>query len=383
MSVFHFVYPREVSFESWDWTWPELYGIGGSETSVIEMSLRLAKRGHEVNVWGPLPEPRADEAHTFLVPDTGLYTWRNVDNLTGAALEEPGIWVIYRYPEFLDNFVGVKNGDQKIWFVAQDEIYRAFSVKERSEIVDRFICLCKAHVRQTEELFPGLRGKVVRSSNGISSDRIGKLLEESKIERNQNRLFYASSPDRGLETLLHVFERAREYNPDLELEVAYGFNNIDVIIDQDLNGVGKRYERRRGDMVRKMEELGVKMLGRLPQPEVWKKWLEAGIWCYPTNFRETSCIVSMEAQALGAIPITVPCWALRDNVQYGFILPGDVKEWPVCLARFIGETVRMSLNAGWQEEIRGEMMPWALKQFDWERFVIQWELWAEGAEALI
>lgn len=530
---FHFVFPREVTFEEWDWRWPRLHGIGGSETSVVEMSGRLAGRGHQVTVWAPIPK------------DDGDHGWRNVDDLEMDDLKEDGVWVVYRYPLFFDYFqeVGKRTG-QQLWLVAQDERYRTWDQEKdgtpvgdhRMELVDRVICLCQAHKEQTERMWPKLKGKVVQSSNGICSSAIREVIKEDGNQRNPNKLLYPSSPDRGLEFVLYVFERAREYNPDLELEVAYGFNNIDRIIQDNPNNVAPVARTNKEKMTGEMNRLGVKMMGRLPQPELWRRWLGTGIWCYPTTFKETSpvsgttlvetvggnfpikdlvgkefwvyscdakrnlaiskaknvtctrrntkvirltfregqgrntnhqkqlvltpdhevlcidgsyraagglyvgdrvlvfsrddamsarpfrvhkkvvsshiltkiesaghedvycmevepdhnfvangifvhnCIVSMEAQALGAIPIVTPTWAVRENVRHGFLLPGDVRENPTVLSRFVGEVTRMSLNPQWQEEIRGPMMEWALRWFDWDNFVRQWEDLANGLE---
>ncbi len=45
-------------------------------------------------------------------------------------------------------------------------------------------------------------------------------------------------------------------------------------------------------------------------------------------------------------------------------------------ARYTLELIRLASQPELQEQIRKEMMPWALDRFDWERFVSQWENWA-------
>ena len=84
----------------------------------------------------------------------------------------------------------------------------------------------------------------------------------------------------------------------------------------------------------------------------------------------------MDAQALGAIPIAKPVWAIGENVKHGVFIEGDVESDGLTKARFVHQIVSMALQPEEQEKIRQDMMPWARLWFDWERWVFQWEEWA-------
>jgi hypothetical protein len=73
----NFVFLSVPTFEPWDWNNPDLVGIGGSETSHIEMSNRLSDRGHEVYSYGPTP---------FKEPCVNLHNvrWERCDNDPGS-----------------------------------------------------------------------------------------------------------------------------------------------------------------------------------------------------------------------------------------------------------------------------------------------------------
>ena len=92
----NFIFVSTLTFENWDWTNPETRGIGGSETSHIEMARRLANRGHNVISYAPLP---ADK-HDTIGP--GGVRWRHSGSLFGGRvmIDEPAIWVVYRDPAF-------------------------------------------------------------------------------------------------------------------------------------------------------------------------------------------------------------------------------------------------------------------------------------------
>jgi protein O-GlcNAc transferase len=103
----------------------------------------------------------------------------------------------------------------------------------------------------------------------------------------------------------------------------------------------------------------------------------AGVWAYPSTFRETSCITAMKAQAGGAVPAVIPTGALRDTVVFGFRtqagfdrLDGTsedalVKEWRMGLIALLGSPEK-------QHSIRREMIPASMELFDWAHIAQAW-----------
>lgn len=346
-------------FEPWDWRNPSTQGIGGSETCHIEMAERLAKRGHRVISFAPVPEP---SFHARV-------EWRHYRSADTTA---PGLWILFRSPQTADLFE--PRTDQVLWHVCQDVHYFAVEdgrpvptiTPDRGAKFRRFLALSPPHQEFLERHYPFLQGKVSLSSNGICSDRL-----PPPSLRDPFRLIWASSPDRGLEALLHIFRRAREYEPRLQLRVAYGFDNWDKVIAKNPGGVQDRMKKR----ILSLFSPGVQWLGRLPQPDLWNEFGQAGIWCYPTTFEETSCIACMEAQALGAIPITHRYWAVGHNVRYGFFIAGDPLNDALTRARYVGRVVALARDPALQERIRQPMMDWARAHFDWEHVVDQWQQW--------
>jgi glycosyltransferase involved in cell wall biosynthesis len=351
-----FVFYSPIAFESWDWRNSIEQGIGGSETSHVEMAWRLARRGHEVITYAPIPDDCPGEWRGT--------TWKRIED---ADFSQSGVWVLYRCPEAIDRFS--TQPDQQLWFLMQDWDYPSWTTERKAKL-DRVITLCQWHGRYVLDRHPDLAGKLWLTSNGIKLDLMEQI-DQEPITRDSHTIVFASSPDRGL---LHVIEsvaRAREWVPDLTLHATYGFNNLDKI--PSLRADADRIKAA-------LDQPWITFHGRLTQPDLYRLWRRAGLWVYRTNFHETSCITSMEAQALGAIPIVSPVAALAENVRHGTHVPGMAGE-PLTKVRFSAEIVRLS-DPVLQQQIRLPMMADARGRFDWERFVDQWEAAATGQSYL-
>lgn len=346
-----------ISFERWDWRNSVEKGIGGSETSHVEMAWRLARRGHKVITYTDIPDDCPGEWR-----GTKWYALDKVD------WKQKGIWVIYRDPTAIENFPKKnERKDQTVWMLMQDWDYPNWT-KERINQFDTIMTMCKWHARHTVAQYPSAKKNMWLNSNGLKIDLIEEI-EKENIKRNPRKIIYASSPDRGLKPALLSFKKAREYVPNLQFHIFYGFNNIDKLIEKNPKSY---YVGLKKELLKLMKQPGVYWHGRTTQPELYREWFSSGIWIYETNFAETSCITCMEAQAMGAIPIFSPVWAQGENVKYGVAIDGHPDD-PLTQARFAAEIVRLATQPQLQEIIRQEMMPWAKERYNWERLVDLWE----------
>jgi glycosyltransferase involved in cell wall biosynthesis len=121
---------------------------------------------------------------------------------------------------------------------------------------------------------------------------------------------------------------------------------------------------------------GVIHHGKISQPELWRQYLQSGIWLYPTLFRETSCTTSMEAQALGAIPIYNPIHGLKETVQYGQAIPIENDHFSRAALNEYKEAVLSWIrDPEKQTEVRAEMIRWARYIYHWDRTVELYDRW--------
>ncbi len=353
------------TFERWDWRNPDDPGIGGSETAVIECARRLARRGHEVTVYGTLRDDTPPE-------------WQGTSwlPLSEADYTRPGWWLLSRCPEALDHFP-LDHPGQTICLTAQDASYGALMTDERWEKLDRFIALCPTHYRFTQQRWPKYAHKVSLGFNGIKTDVIREIERVNPPERNPRKIIFASSPDRGLLQLLKIFRRARQWVHDLELVIAYGFDNIEKIIAS--NPPTSQWRRLCEAIKKEMNQPGVKWLGRIGQRELTRETLFSAMSVHCTLFGETGFISGISEMACGAIPILIPTWAAGDYVRHGIWVHGDPDD-PLTQARFVGEIFRLAGNPELQDAIRADMMPWARGEFSWERYIDRLESWMYGVE---
>lgn len=371
----NFVFISTPTFEPWDWSNPDTKGIGGSETSHIEMARRLSELGHKVLSFAPIPL-EGDPAIPEVGP--GGVIWYPFDQFERYAFPrgpqyrpDDTVYVIYRAPELIDF---VPEG-APCWLICQDVDYHRKGQEltaERIAKLTRLVALCDTQAHYFHNRYPGAR--VSLSSNGVKRELIETIAKDPP-ERNPHRLMYASSPDRGMEHLLEIFPRLRELIPDAELHIYYGFDNIEKVVAYcgEKSRVGINTQRLRS----LLQQPGVTFHGRMGQPELLREWFKSALWVHPSNFTETSCITCMDAQACGAIPVTSPVWAIAENVQFGTFIDGNVKH-PLIRARYVLEAFRMLVDVDGQTEIREQMMPWARDAFGWNNFAHQWQGWARA-----
>lgn len=372
----------QMTLEEWKYTTPFETGIGGSETAHIECALRLAKRGYNVISYCPLPKGKYSRKF-------GKVTWQDVRKAKFPT--EPAIIINYRHPKLFDR---KKPKDQVWWFIAQDVDYEGQWSELAMKNVDRYMCLCKTHVDYTLAKYPLLRDKkVFLSTNGIRTDFIKDL---PKRTREPYRMFWASSPDRGLALLLQNWFRIRERFPEATLRIAYGFDNMDTIIKWQ--GPQSPLIPLRDELKFLGDQKGVTWLGRLPQDKVFEEWQRASVNPYCSDWPETSFISIMESMACGAIPVTTNFWAQGEHatraplayVSDGLPQKSELSR-SIWLSNLFDALERSGRNEfdipffdasqkgapGWADSQRKRLQDWARESYDWDRIIEHWRVWLD------
>lgn len=184
------------------------------------------------------------------------------------------------------------------------------------------------------------------------------------IERNLKRIIYTSSFDRGLEHLLKMWPDVVKEVPDATLHCFYGWQ----LFDQFYKGNPSSMQWK-AEMEKMIKQKGVTDHGRLAQPELVKEYQKSGIWAYPTHFGEINCISGLKAQAYGCEPVVVNYAALKETVQFGRKVEGDIYDQET-KDEFKKQLID-ALKNPMSEEKRQEMSKWA-EQFKWENLAKQW-----------
>src|SRR3990167_2163890 len=192
-------------------------------------------------------------------------------------------------------------------------------------------------------------------------------LDLTKTDRNPHRLIYMSSPDRGLPYLLKNWPLIKKEVSDAELHIFYGFNVFDAM---HVNNPAKL--KWKSDVIAMMKQKDIVYHDRVGHNVLNIEIAKSGIWAYPTDFQEISCINAMRAQAWGAIPVVTDYAALTETVRNGLRVDVDIrteegqKEYFKVLIDLMKDEKR-------QEEIRKTMMPWAKDYFLWSDVAKKWD----------
>lgn len=299
------------AWERWTPQSPREGGIGGSETAAVAMAKELAALGHQVEVYGDFQEGR-DGKHF------------GVDFIQYRTVMDPGQISCDVFVSSRDMSAILLRPETKIKAIWVHDINLGHDIYDRLDKYDVVLCLSEWSARTMAAYYPQLRkSKISVVRNGIDIERFKPDIPASKVLEEKSwppRITYSSSPDRGLDKLLDLWPQILDIQPGCELHVYYGFDNWRKMAGgmphqlAAIEWLGERLNR--------MADKGVYYHGRVGQQELADSYMKSMFWLYPTDFKETSCISAMEAQAAGAVPVCTGLAALKETVKHGvFIKP--------------------------------------------------------------
>ena len=185
-----------------------------------------------------------------------------------------------------------------------------------------------------------------------------------KQMRNFKSVIYTSSPDRGLEHLLKMWPDVKKEVPEAELHIAYGFQLFDQFYKDNPGSMMWK-----ANMLKMMKYDGITDHDRLPQPKLAELMQTCGTWSYPTHFGEINCISALKAQYYGCEPVVINYAALKETVQFGRKIEGDI--YDDAIKEEFKKQLIDALKNPMSEEKRKEMQKWA-EQWKWENIAKQW-----------
>lgn len=236
--------------------------LGGTEESIVRWAEGLVERGHEVEVHhnarlndtssvnGVWYKPQRHECKADV--------WVNVKTSDKVCNNQDFSRTLYLTNETdathkdLSKYAGV------IW----PSYWASESIPVNNPM--RFIL---PHGYDRENIYPG--------------DKVAK------------QCLYASSPDRGLMTLLKAWPKVHAEHPDATLKVTYGAPEYDIP--------------------------GVDFLGEVDEETMNQLYRESDIWCHPCNGGELYGMTGIKAQAAGCVPVVIPTMALIETVRHGYV----------------------------------------------------------------
>lgn len=247
-------------FDGWE---PTDTRLGGTERGVVEWAEELVKRGHHVRVFQN-GRNRQYQKHN------GVFYSPRESYGKSFPIIEPEACINVKSPE-VDPI--------------QPTIFYTNDVDADKQDLSKYDGV--VHLSQwAKDNIPVNNPNVFHVPHGYDDELI---YPDKKIPK---QCFYASSPDRGLDTLLEAWPKVYEAHPDATLLVTYG-------------GTGPALP-------------GVMYVGELSEEEMAEIYRTSDIWCHPCNGGELYCITGIKAQAAGCIPVIIPTMALAETVNRGF-----------------------------------------------------------------
>ena len=268
-------------------------GIGGSETAVVKIAERFARDGWRVDVF--------TSAGRYEGEHDGVGYWE--PSRLGPD-ERADVFVSWRQPKME---VGRRIGYVNVLWC--HDLNSGSDEAGWHHVWDRVLGVSAYHRDHLTEVYGLPSDKVSYVPNGVSLDRF-----DPTIKKVKGRCVYASSPDRGLLTLLRLWPRIIGNEKKPELHVAYGFDNIDKHIASGRSDLAQ-FKDECLSLIEKTPQ--VVFRGRLPQDELARLYCESYALLNPGDFIETSYIGAMEAMAGGCIPVTSSVGATKETVGDG------------------------------------------------------------------
>ena len=171
--------------------------------------------------------------------------------------------------------------------------------------IDNFVFVSDWQSEQFRKIYgiPGYKTQIIKNASlDVERRKVGP--------KEKVKLYYASTPWRGLDVLLHAWELTNTEDCELHVFSSTKIYGKDFEANNETN-----YQ----ELYDKCEELeGVVYRGFVSNEELRKELPDFDILAYPSTFEETSCIAVIEALSaglrvvtsnLGALPETTEGWA--------------------------------------------------------------------------
>lgn len=188
------------------------------------------------------------------------------------------------------------------------------------------------------------------------------------------RIIYHTTPHRGLELLVPVFEKLCEKHDDIQLDVYSSFK---------IYGWGERDAQYEALFERCKNHPKINYHGSVPNAEIREALQKADIFAYPNIWVESSCISLMEAMSAGVICVHPNYGALYDTSggltrMYGW--NEDANQHAGIHYQVLDRTIQ-DVKAGRHIDELNYVKSYADLRFNWKRRAYQWQTLLEKLKA--
>lgn len=287
----------------WDWHASHVIatGIGASEESIVYVARELGRDRRNVSVYGPVP-----------VTEGGFYGQRDEEVREGVKywhldsrrkIHPDSTVIVSRAPSYgreNEEAVGSKL-DKLLWL--QDVGYGDLNAETAADY-RKIIAVSPWHKEHMQSL--GVpEDKIAVIPNFVLREHFDDRNPMGRSVRLPHHFIYASSPDRGLITLLKLWPHILEKWPDATLSIFYGWAGA-ATLTMSSPGWTSRYQtiRRQYDALRWQK--GVCDFGRINHHLLAREYQKAAVWLYPTAFCcHPDTMISVPGDHRNGLPVRV------------------------------------------------------------------------------
>jgi len=274
-------------------------GLTGSEVTNLMQAIEAAKHGYDVTMYSNFTH----ESETFGIKFAQWSKWPEDSKKNWYSA------FATIHPAGLQN---LKPGTLRILNQQVNDFGYCSGWEQYTDIVT---ALSHAHQKHLSQ-FTNFKNWIVLP-NGCNP------AEYHDGPRNNKKLVFASSPDRGLHWLLELFPRLKKRVPDAECHVYYNYqdNAVQAYKDRGEDELSNRFKYI-DSVLPKLSKIGVfhhKSASRQEMARVFSEYRILAYTCDPVRFTEGFSCTTLEAAVAGCLPVICGTDALGEI--YGSIVP--------------------------------------------------------------
>ncbi len=341
----HWYCPPGTGLAVFNDSYPENQGVGGAEASVIYLTRAWAAMGHEVTVYGEIPEPMV--GHGVKYEHAEMF----------SPTDDRDVFILHRTPAF-KYIIERVNADVKLFFSCDQGTVGKWS-DSIYPFIDKIIAISPYHAQYLYLYQNAKKKNIYVTDLGVTVSDYTK-----KVKKIKNKMIFCSVPERGLTYAIDYFRVLRQRIPDATLVVTsdhrlWGASYTGV--SPVLLSVAQNTE-------------GIEYLGKIDRKELIRHQLESEIMFYPCCYDENFCISAAECQMAGAVPVTTRIGAMSTTVRNGETgIVHDLTPFDPALApMFIDSVVDLLNDEVRMNTLREQGIKRATNELDWNVIASKW-----------
>ena len=289
------------NFNKWSGSSINKEGVGGSETFIIEIARHIQKNGiFQVYVFCKCDKVENFEGVLY-TPIDQYFKFINTTKVHTC--------IISRYPEYLP--LTYKGFCENIFLSLHDVSRCGIIIMDQK--LKNVLCLSEWHYEEFTQKYEVLKHKTIPFYYGIN-------IPNSVCNKIPYKFIYSSFPNRGLINLLEMWPIIYQRQPLASLHI---YSDVD---GEWVNTVSKEMMQKIKTILKNISHMNIYYHGWVNKSILSESWKTADIWLYPCIFEETFCLTAMEAAINKSLVITNDLAALKNTVNGGIMIPGEIND---------------------------------------------------------